>query len=61
MKYDLLLTGGEVIDPGAGLRGIMDVGVAGGKIVAVEVYFGWDLPHKAPVHGFIENDGQGHA
>jgi dihydroorotase len=35
MKYDLLLTGGEVMDPGAGLRGIMDVGIAGGKIVAV--------------------------
>jgi dihydroorotase len=35
MQYDLLLTGGEVIDPGAGLRGVMDVGIAGGKIVAV--------------------------
>jgi dihydroorotase len=35
MKYDLLLTGGDVIDPGAGLRGVMDVGIAGGKIVAV--------------------------
>ncbi|HEX3996518.1 MAG TPA: hypothetical protein VHX39_35565, partial [Acetobacteraceae bacterium] len=35
MKYDLLLTGGEVMDPGAGLRGVMDVGIAGGKIVAV--------------------------
>ena len=32
-----------------------------GKIVAVEVYFGWDLPHKASMYGFIENDGQGHA
>ena len=35
MQYDLLLTGGEVIDPSAGLRGVMDVGIAGGKIVAV--------------------------
>ena len=35
MKYDLLLTGGEVIDPGAGLRGIMDVAISGGKIAAV--------------------------
>jgi dihydroorotase len=35
MKYDLLLTGGEVMDPAAGLRGVMDVGIAGGKIVAV--------------------------
>lgn len=35
MKYDLMLTGGDVIDPEAGLRGVMDIGVAGGKIVAV--------------------------
>ena len=35
--------------------------VRGGKIVGVEVYFGWDLPHKAPLNGFIDNDGQGHA
>ena len=35
MKYDLLLSGGEVLDPGAGLRGVMDIGIAGGKIVAV--------------------------
>jgi ketosteroid isomerase-like protein len=24
-----------------------------GKLVAVEVYFGWDLPHPAPVGGFV--------
>jgi dihydroorotase len=35
MKYDLLLTGGEVIDPSAGLSGVMDVAIAGGKIAAV--------------------------
>ena len=35
MLYDLLLTGGDVLDPAAGLRGVMDVGIAGGKIVAV--------------------------
>jgi hypothetical protein len=35
--------------------------VRSGKLVAIEVYFGWDLPHRAPVGGFIENDGQGHA
>ncbi len=35
MKYDLLLTGGEVIDPSAGLRGVMDIGIAAGKIAEV--------------------------
>jgi dihydroorotase len=41
MRYDLLLTGGEVLDPGAGLQGAMDVAIAGGKIVEV----GPSLPH----------------
>lgn len=35
--------------------------VRDGKLVATEVYFGWDLPHRAAPGGFIENDGQGHA
>ena len=35
MEYDLLLTGGDVLDPAAGLRGVMDIGIAGGKITAV--------------------------
>lgn len=35
MKYDLLITDGEVIDPSAGLSGKMDVAIAGGKIAAV--------------------------
>jgi len=35
MKYDLLLQGGEVLDPSAGLNGVMDIAIAGGKIAAV--------------------------
>ena len=35
MKYDLLIRHGEVLDPGAGLKGKLDVGIAGGKIVEV--------------------------
>src|ERR1700731_4975565 len=35
MKYDLLLTGGDVLDPAGGLRDLMDIGIAGGKISAV--------------------------
>ena len=26
------------------------------KIVSVEVYFGWSLPHKAPRGGFVDAD-----
>src|SRR5436190_12677213 len=36
MKYDLLVTDGEVLDPAAGLKGQLDVAVSGGKVVAVE-------------------------
>jgi dihydroorotase len=35
MKYDLLIRDGEVVDPGGGLRGAMDVGIAGGRIAEV--------------------------
>ena len=42
MRYDLLLTDGDVLDPAAGLKGRMDVAIAGGKIVAV----GHNLPAK---------------
>jgi dihydroorotase len=35
MKYDLLIQHGEVIDPGAGLKGQLDVGISGGRIVEV--------------------------
>jgi ketosteroid isomerase-like protein len=28
--------------------------VRGGKILEVEVYFGWSLPHPAPPGGFVE-------
>lgn len=41
MQYDLLIIGGEVIDPAAGLKGVMDVAIAGGKIAAVAP----SLPH----------------
>jgi dihydroorotase len=35
MKYDLLIQHGEVVDRAAGLQGMLDVGISGGKIVEV--------------------------
>jgi len=35
MKYDLLIQHGEVLDPGAGLKGRLDVAISGGRIVEV--------------------------
>ena len=34
-QYDLLISGGEVIDPGSGLSGQLDVAVSAGKIADV--------------------------
>jgi len=36
MEFDLVIRNGEVIDPGNGLRGRMDVGIRGGLIAAVD-------------------------
>ncbi len=36
MEYDLLLAGGEVIDPGLGVRERLDVAFTSGKVAAVE-------------------------
>lgn len=35
-RYDLLITGGEVIDPDAGYHGRFDVAISDGKIAAIE-------------------------
>ncbi|GIW04247.1 MAG: hypothetical protein KatS3mg059_0867 [Thermomicrobiales bacterium] len=35
-RFDILIKGGDVVDPGAGLRGKLDVAIAGGKVAAVE-------------------------
>jgi hypothetical protein len=32
--------------------------VRAGTLVATEVYFGWDPPHKAPPGQFVDNEGQ---
>jgi dihydroorotase len=33
-RFDLLVTGGEVLDPGAGIAGRLDLGVRDGRIAA---------------------------
>jgi dihydroorotase len=44
--YDVILRGGTVIDPGAGLHGRLDVGISGGKIASVAP----DLPRGDADH-----------
>ena len=43
--FDLLLTGGTVIDPGQGIEGILDIAVADGKVAAL----GADIPVSGAV------------
>jgi hypothetical protein len=35
--------------------------VRNGKLIATEVYFGWNLPHQVPTGKHADNVGQGHA
>jgi dihydroorotase len=43
MHYDLLIKGGRVLDPAAGLDGELDIGVSRGRIAAVEA----SIPEEA--------------
>jgi ketosteroid isomerase-like protein len=33
--------------------------VRDGKLLATEVYFGWELPHRVPQGAHVENEGHG--
>jgi ketosteroid isomerase-like protein len=35
--------------------------VRNGKLIATEVYFGWNLPHEVPRGAHIDSEGQHHA
>jgi dihydroorotase len=35
-RYDVVISGGEVVDPAAGITGRLDVGITGGRIAAIE-------------------------
>jgi dihydroorotase len=52
-QFDTVITGGEVVDPGSGLRGRLDVGIAGGKIAAVQAGL-----HPANATNVIDATGQ---
>ena len=42
-------------DSGRSFRNTEVMTIRGGKIVEVEVYFGWNVPHPAPSGGFLDN------
>src|SRR5262245_29211656 len=43
MRFDLLIKGGEVVDPGAGYRGKLDVAIKRNRIAAVDA----DIPAES--------------
>jgi hypothetical protein len=44
---------------GGKFRNTEVVTVKDGRVLDVEVYFGWSLPHAARLGGFVEDDGGG--
>ena len=53
MRYDLLIKGGEVIDPGGGYEGPLHVAISGGRIAAVDL----EIPDEAAFR-VIDAEGQ---
>ncbi len=46
----------STLNSGKSFRNTEIFEVADGKIKSVEVYFGWDVPHKAAIGRFLESD-----
>ncbi len=55
--YDLLIKGGRVIDPSAGIDAVRDVAIAAGKIVAVEPNLAGDAAETIDAAGKIVAPG----
>jgi dihydroorotase len=55
--YDLIIKGGRVIDPSAGLDAVRDVAIAAGKIVAVEANIAGDASETVDARGKIVAPG----
>lgn len=52
----VFVTYNSTLDTGDSFRNTEIFEVADGKIKSVEVYFGWDFPHKAVAGGFLESE-----
>lgn len=49
VTYELAFTSGGIS------RNTEIIALRNGKLVDVEVYFGWSIPHEAPEGGFVES------
>jgi dihydroorotase len=55
--YDLIIKGGRVIDPSAGLDAVRDVAIAGGRIVAIDANIAGDATETIDARGKIVAPG----
>jgi dihydroorotase len=55
--YDLVIRGGRVIDPSAGLDATRDVAISGGRIVAVAANIAGDATETIDARGKIVSPG----
>ena len=51
MKYDILIRGGDVVDPSQNLRGVRDVGIRDGSIAALEEQISGDAEWTIDARG----------
>ena len=56
-SYDLLIKGGRVIDPSAGLDAVRDLAISGGRIVAVAENIPGDATETIDAHGKVVTPG----
>jgi dihydroorotase len=56
-SFDLIIKGGRVIDPSAGLDAVRDVAIAGGKIVAVDTNMAGDAAATIDARGKVVAPG----
>jgi hypothetical protein len=49
ITYELAFASGRIS------RNTEIIALCSGKIIEVEVYFGWSIPHEAPEGGFVES------
>jgi len=56
-SYDLIVKGGRVIDPSAGVDAIRDVAIAGGRIAAVEANIAGEAAQTVDARGRIVSPG----
>ena len=55
--YDLIVKGGRVIDPSAGLDAVRDIAISGGKIVAIEASIAGDATETLDARGKVVAPG----